>query len=49
MAVLSSIGAFECKFVLATVPVESSEIPVESVKDKEASDDDYISGTEDEL
>lgn len=52
MAVLSSIGVFECKFVLATVPADSerAERSAASVTCKRTtdSDDEYISGTDDE-
>lgn len=51
---LSSIGAFECKFVLATVPApETEKAVVNSALGKNNNDSDseeeYISGTEDEL
>ena len=59
MALLFTTGAFECKFVMATVPcavdaanviVASNPDAIESVHDASDSDsdDDYISATEDE-
>jgi hypothetical protein len=49
---LFTTGAFECKFVFATVPCSSEAasviVPGDSNCDSESDGKDYISGTDDE-
>ncbi len=48
MAVISSIGAFECKFVMATIPSNERRENPENQSETEIGVD-HVSGTEDEL
>ena len=48
MAVISSIGAFECKFVMATIPSNERRENPETEPETEIGVD-HVSGTEDEL